>query len=477
MPCRRGGRPVRVAGGGGADLGEEDVAGYSVEMNEASPNSSGYSLARRLIRAGLGKIRLLRSEAMPASGPTILVASGPAGLRQALLLVAAHERPVSCLVESGQLRGFFASLVGRKLGMIAYEPTQEGRAAALEAARGRLEEGGAIAIFSGESARQTGEPSAPAQMAATLALSAAPRQAGKLPLTILPTHVLLPIERSRRREVLICLGAPHVLDAASLPAERGSATRQIAAELEEALDENPFRLPPKDVEGLLKDLEQILRSQLEQDWAGRPNWKQKLAGFELSRFIADWLEQLGATDPGRLIALRHQLDTYREARRQWSLHQAEVDAAGEWFRSPLARAWYWLESIAGLPIATYGLLNHLVAGAVLFAAGLLKKESKRDRRVEWALRAVVVLGCYLVQVLLCAHWLGRAAAGYYALTLPASGAFLWRYRWLLRARTRLLLLSARLPAQAAALKERRRGLIVDLNAARDRYAATLRVAH
>jgi len=442
-------------------------------MSEQSTSLSSYGLARRLVRAWLGwiygKVRLLRSEAMPASGPVILVASGPAGLRQALILATAFERPVSCLVEFGQLRGLLAGWVSRKLGMILYEPTKEGMVAALKVARARLEPGEAVAILCGESPHRPGEPSMGAQMAAALALSTTPRLAGK-PVTLLPTHILLPIARSARREALIYLGAPHLLDVASLPAERGPATRQIAVELSGALRENPFCLPPQDVEIVLKDLEQVLRSELEEDWAGRADWKQKLDGFELSRFLADWLEQLGATDPGRLIALRHELDTYREERRRWSLRQAEVEAAGSWSRSPLARAWYWLESLAGLPLALYGSLNHLAAGVVLFASGLLKRESQRDRRVEWALRAVVILGCYLVQVLVCAHWWGRATAGYYALTLPVSGAFLWRYRWLLRSRTRLLLLTMRLPARAAALRDRRRRLIAELNAARDRYA-------
>jgi len=448
--------------------------------SETSTISSGYFIARRVVRAWLswihGKIRLLRSEAMPASGPVILVASGPAGLRQALVLVAALERPVSCLIEIGQLRGLLAGWVSRKLGMIPSEPTKDGRVAALRAARARLEQGEAVAILAGESTRRPGEPAMGAQMAATLAMSTTPRLAGK-PVTFLPAHILLPIAGSPRREVLICLAAPHLLDVASLPAERGPATRQIAVELSRALRENPFCLPPQDVEIVLKDLEQVLRSELEEDWAGRADWKQKVDGFELSRFVADWLEQLGAADPGRLIAWRHELNTHREELRRWSLHQAEVEAAGPWFRSPLARAWYGLESLAGFPVALYGLLNHLLAGAVLFAGGLLKKQSPRDRRVEWALRAVLVLGCYLVQVLLCAHSWGRAMAGYYALTLPVSGAFLWHYRWLLRARTRLLLLSLRLPGRAAALRDRRRKLIAELNAARDRYAATLGVAH
>lgn len=440
---------------------------------ETSSRPGGYSFARRLVRVWLGwthgKIRLLSAEAMPSSGPVILVASSPAGLRQALALVAELERPVSCLIEARQLRGFLAGWISRKLGMIPYEPSKDGIVAALKMARARLEQGDAVALLQGGYTRRPGEPSLGAQMAATLALSTAARLAGK-PLTFLPTHILLPIAHSARREVLISLAAPYLLDVASLPAERAAATRQIAVELSRALGENPFCLPPQDVETVLKDLEEVLRSELEEDWATRADWKQKVEGFELSRFVADWLEQLGSADPGRLIAWRHELNAHREELRQWSLREAEVEAAGAWARSSLGRTWYWLESIAGFPVALYGLLNHLLAGAVLFAGGLLKQQSGRDRHVEWGLRAAIVLGCYVVQVLLCAHWWGRAAAGYYALTLPLSGAFLWRYRWLLRARTRLLLLSMRLPARATAIAARRRKLIADLNAARDRYA-------
>ncbi|MBZ5545095.1 MAG: hypothetical protein LAO07_15670 [Acidobacteriia bacterium] len=171
-------------------------------MRKKSSDSSGYSFAHRLVRAWLswihGKVRLLHSEAMPASGPVILVASGPAGLRQALLLATAFERPVSCLVEEGQLGGFLAGLVGRKLEMIPYEPSHEGRVAGLKAARQRLEQGEAVAILCGEATRKPGEPSTAAQMAAALALGATPRLAGK-PLTFLPTHILLPIARSPRR--------------------------------------------------------------------------------------------------------------------------------------------------------------------------------------------------------------------------------------------------------------------------------------
>jgi len=108
--------------------------------------------------------------------------------------------------------------------------------------------------------------------------------------------------------------------------------------------------------------------------------------------------------------------------------------------------------------------------------GLLRKIGDKDPGQAWLLRALVVLGCYIVQVALCAKWWGRAAAGYYTLTLPVSGAFLWRYHWVLKARTRLLYLALRLPRQAEKLRRMRRAFLDELNRVRDAYVEALGVA-
>jgi len=63
--------------------------------------------------------------------------------------------------------------------------------------------------------------------------------------------------------------------------------------------------------------------------------------------------------------------------------------------------------------------------------------AKRDQSAKpetWLGRAAVVLGCYAGQIALVNSVFGRAGAGYYALTLPVSGAYLFRYRWLLQQR-------------------------------------------
>jgi uncharacterized membrane protein len=130
-----------------------------------------------------------------------------------------------------------------------------------------------------------------------------------------------------------------------------------------------------------------------------------------------------------------------------------------------------------LAVAFYGLLNHLVAIALLYLTGLLKKESSRDNIMVWLGCGLVVLGCYVVSVFLVAHSWGRRAAGYYLPTLPLSALYLWRYAWLLRHQTRIALLSFNLSAEAARTKRLRQSFLREINEALDHYADMLALPH
>jgi hypothetical protein len=67
------------------------------------------------------------------------------------------------------------------------------------------------------------------------------------------------------------------------------------------------------------------------------------------------------------------------------------------------------------------------------------------------------------------HFWGRAAAGTYAVSLPLSALYVWRFAWLVEHRTRLLLMHAFADRRAARARKRRREFVQDLNAARDSY--------
>jgi hypothetical protein len=70
---------------------------------------------------------------------------------------------------------------------------------------------------------------------------------------------------------------------------------------------------------------------------------------------------------------------------------------------------------------------------------------------------------YILQIFLMAHWRGRAAAGYYAPTLPVSGAYLWRYVRLIRPRARLMFISLTIPGLTRKIKRLRHTLLEELD--------------
>jgi hypothetical protein len=296
---------------------------------------------------------------------------------------------------------------------------------------------------------------------------------------LFPVYLFLPVGHTHARELLIDIDQPesaqdYISRAGGTPHDQ---VQEIARLLERRCQENSFRLQPADLAEFLGDLEQALRDEFQEERAAHPAGKQKQDGFELSRFVVEWAEQMNYLHPGLLVSLRESLEAWREARRLSSLHRLEVEEAGAWLDRPVGRGIVWLESVAGFAVAFYGLLNHLLAIALLYLTGLLKKESDRDRIIEWLARGLVVLGCYAFEVFLVARFWGRRAAGYYAPTLPLSGLYLWRYAWLLRHRTRFAFLSLNLSAETAKTKRLRKDLLHEINVALDHRAEELGLPH
>ena len=444
----------------------------------APAGSAVYRFLRWLVRLWLTlffrTIRLLNAEAMPGSGAAVLTVNHAAGFFEALILVATFEREVRCLLARGLVPGLAHGLLARGLRMILYDAEGEGRRPVLEACSEALARRAAIAIFA-EPIGGTGEPSRPALTAATIALEAQSRQS-EYPqsgdgMPVWPVDVFLPVEPSKSTEVLVYVDQPLFADEYLARDGEQPGERALARAIDSARLRNPFRLQPPEFARFLSDLEEILRRDLARDWASRPNWKQTVEGFELSRSVKDSAEQLNSLDSGRLVALRESLDRYREAQRALALRRLQIDLGAPWLKSPWRRTLAWFESAAGLPVAAYGLLNLVGAGLIRLATGglatgRLKKQSARSWKLEWGVRAAVALVFYVAQTWACAHFLGRAAAGYYAVSLPLSAAYLARYGWLLRHRTRPVILAASLPAQSAKLARLQKQLQNGIDAAR-----------
>ncbi len=447
-----------------------------------SSPSFRYRFLRGLVRIWVSvffrKIRFLNPGDLSEEGATMLLVGHPASFLDAVLLVTAFERQVYCLLDQRFLRGLWRGLFGRLLEIIPYEPGGEGYRQAIERAQEVLRNGKTLLAFAIEQVEKPGEPSRLFSAPAIISMQAEIQSAGQLGLEIYPVHLFLPVGQLYSSELLIYVDAPLV--PAEYVAKGGNLTehaRTLAAAAEESCRRNVHRLQPEDVRLFLADLEEILRTDLMEIWAARANWKQKVDGFELSQFIEEWVEQMNGLHPGQLVALRDLLNTYRETQRQCALGQLEVEQAGEWLKTAWRRIACWVASALGLPFAVYGLINHLVPGLILDRTGLLENKEGQSQAVRWALRALVVLGFYALQILLCAHWFGRTITGYYAPSLPLTGALLLGYVWLLRHQTTFLLLDFRVRRQAAKLVPMRKELIRELNAARDTYAEMLGLAH
>jgi hypothetical protein len=422
------------------------------------------------------KVRLLGAVEEAGSGATVLLVSHPPRLLEALLLVASFDRQLHCLIDAKTVSGPARQFLAWGLGMMPDSSNASARPrAGVEACHQFLESEGTIVVFA-EPQAEHGNPSDQLIAVARMALEVESKPPLGTESAVLPVHLLIPF--ARFSEAFIHFGEP-VFPRDFLPPPGGPLDPQVtelAFELSRACQVNPFALRQDDLVQVLADLAEIMRSDLADEWAFRRNWKQSLEGFTLSRFVAQWAEQANRLDADSLVSMREALAAYREARRRWSLRAIQIESA-EWTRSTLRRALAWVESALGLPVACYGLLNHVPAWLLISITGLWRKLRRAERSGAWPATALILLACYAAAIALAYHWFGRSTAGYYAVTLPISGLYLWRYAWLWRHRTRLLLQDLFAPAGESRLRRWRKELIARVDAARNAYAETLGVAH
>ena len=437
-----------------------------MDIDPVIPSRRG--LGRRLIRWWLAltkrKIRTLQAGDIMATIPAVFVVTHPPGFFQAVVLSMAIDRPARCLLPKSFVRGPLAAYFARQLGMILYDGEEVVSEAAQQEAVDVLRSGGAVIVFADlDEAGQSG-PGTMARTAALVVGRAEAPPAGRR-VAVYPVHFFLPESTAQSREILIYIDS---VTASRKDWRAGSAseldTPDFIRALESRFQENTFQLRPADLNYFLTDLEEILQSGLQEDWASRPEWKQGTEGFVLSRWVTDWVNQTNYTKPARLVAWRKSLDDYGRLQKQCALRELEVDGGGASLGSGGQRAVLWFETVLGLPIALYGLLNHLMIGLVLFLAGSFNRKSSRAPSAELKIRVGVTLGFYALQIFLVAHWRGRVAAGYYAPTLPLSGWYLWRrYAGLVRPQARLLFIALTIPALKRKIRRIRHRLLTQLD--------------
>jgi hypothetical protein len=434
-----------------------------------------YRLMRAMVRFGLRlvspRLRLLNRERLDQPGPVILLISHPRSLKGALLLISALDRQVECLIPSGEVRGLFRKAATKALGIQAFDFTQEEQKCGLYPSMSVLTGQGVVALFSQQDSRIGARRDPVADFAARLGVESILQGQDQIQPTIYPVHFLLGAG-CRGAAPLICVdSAIQAQDFLPKTAEDlAEASQHLVEAIQSAIRTNVFALDGSDLEHFNRELEDLSRENLREQWSQRPNWKQHPEDLKLSSFSRRWAAEQNHRDPARLVELRKLLDAHREARRRCSIGQLIVETSGPWQASSHRVASAWIETVLGFPIALYGLINHLPALIILSTSGLLRNSPIRDPKVEWLLRIFTVLSSYTVQIFVAHFWWGRAAAGYYALTLPVSGAYLWRYRWLIRRRTHVLVRKALHPANLARVARDRKEILERFSQELERFA-------
>jgi hypothetical protein len=419
------------------------------------------SLVRAWFALTRRKIRLLRASEIATESPAAFAVSHPPGFLHAVVLSVAVDYPVHCLLPRNLAHGALAHFLARHLGIILYEGDLMVSEEALQGAIDVLASGESLVVFADQNA---GGPIAPATAAASL-IGRVESQLGGRRIAVYPVHLFLPESTPQSREILIYIDSAIVRPAGQPAAAPDAETACLATALEARFEENAFQLRPADLEFFLSDLEEVLRTGLQEDWASRPDWKQDTGGFVLSSLVVEWVKQTNYLHPSQLVVLRKSLDDYRALQKQCALRELEVEGGD----SPPGTGWrrvlLWFETLLGFPVALYGLLNHWAIALVLFMAGSFKRNSSRPAVTNWIIRGSVTLAFYILQIFLVAHIWGRAAAGYYAPSLPVSGAYLWRYAGLVRPQARLLFISITIPALKRKIQRHRHALLKDLDRA------------
>ena len=423
------------------------------------------------------KIRVLHEDRLMEPGPALLLVSHPESFYAALILAAGFDRQVRCLIPARLLKGLLPTILARGLGMIGYNP--ENRPAALETCRALLAEKAAVATFVAPGPANSPGAGALAMRAASIALGAEGPNSAPGGLNLFPIHLFVPVGHTHTRDVLVDIDRPEIakdLISSAVGSEQ-DRSQEIARQLEQRCQENSFRLQPSALSDFLADLEHALRDGLKEEFELQPGGKQKLEGFELSRFVVHWAEQMNYLHPALLVSLREMLAAWREASRRGALHRLETEGAGAWLNTPLGRAVVLLETVLGFPLAIYGLVNHLIALAVLYWTGLLKKTTDRDKFTTWLWRGLVILGSYILQVIFVAHFWGRRGAGYYLPSLPVSGLYLWRYIWLLPHQSRIAFLSMNRSVETSGSTRLWKDFLHEIHQALDLHAEMLGLPH
>jgi glycerol-3-phosphate O-acyltransferase/dihydroxyacetone phosphate acyltransferase len=335
-------------------------------------------LSRFLVWLFYRRVDVVGLERVPSSGPLIVAANHQQGLMDGILLAAALPRRLRPIAKAPLFRYPLIGQLARLSGAISVHRRQEEGGGAIDnqamfsAAQRALAQGEALMIF--PEGMSQGEPALMPLRTGTarLLLGADQDRDGRPATTLLPIGLMFHEPGTFRvGSALLLVGQPVPTDdlRALPPSESERAVRQLTERLAEALGRLIVEANDRHTLELVEAAESIWREEMP-DAAhlakDRAVWRQRAARAH---------GHLALAEPGRTAALRSRLERYVKDLELAGLTNRDLTqgyGASAVLRYGLREG---LALLLGLPLALWGLVNHIVPyQATALAVRALKPE-------------------------------------------------------------------------------------------------------
>jgi 1-acyl-sn-glycerol-3-phosphate acyltransferase len=458
------------------------------------------ALARFCIWFFFKTVDVRHADRVAETGPVLLCINHPNNLIDSLLVAAALDRKVHFLATAALFRNPLvarfllacgaipvyrkqdAAPPGDGVGVVGAERNVDAFTACFQT----LGRGGLIGIYPEGTTHAEPRVQRIKTGAARIALEYEARRsgsgeaAGGAPLTLLPVGLTFEARKSFRGRVLVAFGEPVSL--APYSAVYGDnavkAVDALTTSVQVAMEAQVVNVRRLDWDALIRAVEDLYRGELVRELhEERGIAFRQIDTIRLSRAIAEAAQHFAEREPARVEALWQRIQGYRGLLWEYRVRDEAVRVR---LAPPRlgARLQHGSRAGLGLPFFFYGVL---VNGLPYFLPRWISHRFARketDYATTRLLASVVAIPLFWgLETWVVWRLAGALWAAAFALSLPLSGLFAYRYLGglgRLRSQIRLGALGLYRRQVASRLLDARRGIIADLERAKNDYLTSTR---
>lgn len=441
-------------------------------------------------------VDIRHADRVPGAGATLLCINHPNNLIDSLLVGAALDRKVHFLATAALFRNLLVARFLRACGAIPVYRKQDVSApgqgvGVVEAERNvdaftacfrTLARGGLVGIYPEGTTHAEPRVQRIKTGAARIALEYEARRArgdepGGRPLTLVPVGLTFEARKSFRGRVLVMFGEPVALTAYvdRYQTDPVQAVEALTTSIQVAMEAQVVNVRRMDWAALIRAVDDLYRGELVRELhEERGLALGQIDTIRLSRAIAEAAQHFAEREPDRVEALWQRIQGYRGLLWTYRVRDEAVRArlSPSRLRARLQRG---SRAGLGLPIFLYGVL---VNGLPYFIPRIISHRFARketDYATTRLLASVVAIPFFWgLEIWLVWRLMGALWAMIFALSLPLSGLFAYRYLGglgRLRGQIRLGAMGLVRRQAASRLLDERREIIAELERAKNDYLA------